>query len=177
MSYPRLTVTVVLTAFLTACGTPVRQGAPAPVVSGDGGAGAEGGRAATAPAGEPVVRAYQPPPQVAIARPQPARAVQVLMRRADDQRRQGDLPAAVTSLERALRIEPRNPGLWNRLAHLRSLQGLHDKVEQFAAKSNALAGADEVLRADNWSLIAGARSARGDQAGAARALQRARVLR
>lgn len=173
MNYPRLWVTTVLVVFLTACGSTVRQGSPAPVVSGN----APGGdRTPVVKGDEPVVRAYQPPQQVAIARPQPARAVQVLIRRADDQKRQGDLPGAVTSLERALRIEPRNATLWNRLAHVRSVQGLHGKVEQFAAKSNALAGSDDVLRADNWSLIAGARSARGDERGASRAREQARVL-
>ena len=158
---------------LTACGGQVRD--PAPVEARGGmqagsGSSAQGG-------GDAVVQPYRPPEQIAIARPQPARAVQVLMRRADDQRRAGDFTAAAASLERGLRIEPRNPQLWNRLAHLRSAQPQFHPVEQFAAKSNALAGNDDLLRADNWQLIATARAARGDQAGAAEARKRAVVTR
>ena len=60
---------------------------------------------------------------------------------------------------------------------MHSEQGQYQKVEQFAAKSNALAGNDDGLRADNWQLIAGARAAQGDRQGAAQALQQARVTR
>jgi len=161
---------VVLALLVGACSGPVRE-TPAPVDSRDG---AAQGSVST---GSAQVRAYQPPEQVALARPQPARAVQVLMRRAEDQRRAGDYAAAAASLERGLRIEPRNARLWNRLAHVRSAQKQYGRVEQFAAKSNALAGADDALRADNWHLIAQSRTARGDRAGAALARREASVLR
>ncbi len=155
---------------LGACAGPLRD-SPAPVDSRDGqvqdtysGSGAQ-------------VRAYQPPQQVALAKPQPARAVQVLMRRAEDQRRAGDYVAAAASLERGLRIEPRNASLWNKLAHVRLAQQQYDRVEQFAAKSNALVGDDRSLLADNWYLIAQSRAARGDHSGAAKARNQARVYR
>lgn len=154
---------------LAACGGPVRDNlAPVesrtPINSTD------------SDSGSAQVRAYRAPDQVAIARPQPARAVQVLMRRAEDQRLAGDYAAAAASLERGLRIEPRNARLWNRLAHVRSAQKQYARVEQFAAKSNTLAGNDTLLQADNWQLIAAARAALGDRDGADKARRRAGVL-
>jgi len=171
MSDLKWLIPLVVALFAAGCSSPVRDRVPAPVEP----------RQQPAPAPTPErgaeVRAYTPPQQVVVARPQPARAVQVLMRRAEDQRQAGDPAAAAASLERALRIEPRNPRLWNRLAHVRLQQQEFARVEQFAAKSNALAGNDEILRADNWQLIADARAARGDRRGAEEARRQARVRR
>jgi len=151
------------------CAGPVREAGPAPVESRVEPGQTGGGTAEVHP--------YRPPEQVALARPQPARAVQVLLRRAADQQRAGDHAAAAASLERAVRIEPRNAQLWNRLAHVYLQQQQFGRVEQFAAKSNALASDDRVLQADNWQLIAAARAARGDRRGAAEARRHASVQR
>ena len=62
------------------------------------------------------IAAYSPPAEPQIARAQPDRAVAVLLRRAEDQQRSGDLDAATVSLERALRITPDDALLWQRLA-------------------------------------------------------------
>jgi predicted Zn-dependent protease len=78
----------------------------------------------------------------------------------------GRLTNAAASLERALRIEPRNPHLWQELARVRLKQGDYAQVESVAARSNSWAGGDHALRAENWRLIAQAREARGDAAGA-----------
>ncbi len=127
--------------------------------------------------GGPQIAAYTPPAQPRIARPAPKRAVQVLMNRADDQRRGGDLDGATVSLERALRISPDDALLWHRLAEVRLAQQRHDLVVQLAAKSNALAdAADRALRGDNWRLIAQARRALGDSSGAREAQRRAAAL-
>ena len=80
---------------------------------------------------------------------------------------------AAATLERALRIEPRNARLWHELARVRLTQGEYEQAETIAARSNAWAGSDGALRADNWRLIAEARAARGDTAGARSALERA----
>lgn len=85
----------------------------------------------------------------------------------------GRLANAAASLERALRIEPRNPRLWQELAKVRLKQGDYAQAESVAARSNSWAGADNRLRADNWRLIAQAREARGDAAGARAALEAA----
>lgn len=85
----------------------------------------------------------------------------------------GRLVHAAASLERALRIEPRNPRLWQELARVRLRQGDYAQAESVAARSNSWAGADNRLRAENWRLIAQAREARGDAAGARAALEAA----
>jgi len=85
----------------------------------------------------------------------------------------GRLANAAASLERALRIEPRNPHLWQELARVRMKQGDYAQVESVAARSNSWAGGDNRLRAENWRLIAQAREARGDAAGARAALEAA----
>jgi hypothetical protein len=97
--------------------------------------------------------------------------VVALLDNARTQHAAGDTQAAVVSVERALRIEPRNALLWNRLARLRLQQKRPGLAAQLAAKSNALAGNDPRLKRDNWSVIAAARRMQGDSAGA-RAAQR-----
>jgi tetratricopeptide (TPR) repeat protein len=123
------------------------------------------------------IAAYTPPAQPQFARPQPKRAVTALMRRADEQRINGDLDGASASLERALRIAPEDAVLWHDLAEVRMAQQQHDRVVQLAAKSNALASpGDAALRSANWRLIAKARRAQGDISGAREADRRAGSL-
>jgi Tfp pilus assembly protein PilF len=81
----------------------------------------------------------------------------------------GRLPNAAASLERALRIEPRNPRLWQELARVRFKQADYAQAESLAQRSNTWGGADNRLRADNWRLIAQSRQARGDADGARKA--------
>lgn len=131
----------------------------------------------TSAGGGAQIAAYTPPAQPRYARPAPKRAVQVLMRRADDQRSGGDLDGATVSLERALRIAPDDALLWHRLAEVRMAQQRPELVVQLAAKSNALAdAADRELRSGNWRLIAQARRALGDSSGAREAERSAAAL-
>jgi cytochrome c-type biogenesis protein CcmH/NrfG len=88
----------------------------------------------------------------------------------------GRLANAAASLERALRIEPRNPRLWQELARVRLKQGEFAQAESTASRSNSWAGSDNGLRAENWRLIAEARTARGDAEGARAALERSKRL-
>ena len=111
------------------------------------------------------VQPLERPTGVAIAKAQPNLAVEVLVRRADDQKRDGNLMGASASLERGLRIAPNEPVLWNRLAAVRFDQKRFSQVEQLAKKSNDLNPSSR-LRADNWDLIANAREALGDKRGA-----------
>jgi len=92
---------------------------------------------------------------------QPNRPVQALVEKADAQSAAGDLAGAGATLERALRIEPRNPHLLNRLARVRLQQGSLDQADSLASKSNALAGGDSALRRDNQEIISAARGAAG----------------
>ncbi len=159
---------------LSACGSPYRVGEPAPVESHGAPVGASRSGDVS---GEPEIRAYRPPQQVAVIRTAPSsRAVRNLIARAAAQQKAGDYGGAQASLERALRIEPRNPRLWNRLAHLYLAQQAYGKAEQFAAKSNTLIRGNDALKMDNWDLIARARQAGGDPSGARRAREQARIL-
>ena len=88
--------------------------------------------------------------------------VRNLTHRAQDQSRAGNYDGAANSLERALRIEPRNSKLWNQLADVRYLQEAWKKAIQLAAKSNTLAGSDKTLRRENWYLMSNAYRALGD---------------
>jgi predicted Zn-dependent protease len=88
----------------------------------------------------------------------------------------GDLAGAVASIERALRIEPRNAYLWNRLAELRMEQGQGKRAAELAAKSTSLAGADTRLKIENYRMIAKIKRNSGDYDGAMRAEYKATNL-
>lgn len=166
----RISLLIVVAVLLQACGS--TNTGPAPVV--------ENGRTISAPArpvepvdqGEAQLTPLRRPPTV-VARAQPNRAVAGLRKNAELQRRSGDYSSAVASLERALRISPRDADLWNRLARVRADQRRFAQVEDLAAKSNALSGGDRALMADNWQLIARARRALGDVKGAQQAIRKA----
>lgn len=83
---------------------------------------------------------------------------------------------AAASLERALRIEPRNASIWHDLAQIRLQQREYQQAETLAQKSNSLAS-DAGVQARNWDLIAFAKRAQGDNNGADEAEARAAVLR
>ena len=99
-----------------------------------------------------------------------------LLDTAEQQANAGDLESAAASLERALRIDSRNPVLWHHLATVRLAQGQASQAEQLAVKSNSLASGNVNQQALNWQLIAQARREQGDTAGANQADQRARAL-
>lgn len=88
--------------------------------------------------------------------------VRDLMKKAQDQRQSGDFDGAANSLERALRIEPRNAQIWSRLAGVRYSQESWKKAIQLAAKSNTLAGQNKTLRRENWYLMSNAHKALGN---------------
>jgi tetratricopeptide (TPR) repeat protein len=118
----------------------------------------------------------------AAAQEQPApvesenKAVIALLDLAHTDNEAGRREAAGASLERALRIEPRNPWLWHELAQLRLTQGQYEQAISMARKSNSFAGQDRRLQALNWRAIGDARVAQGDSAGAEQALKQAAEL-
>lgn len=103
-------------------------------------------------------------------------AVVALLDRADAYHRAGDSGNEAATIERALRIDPRNARLWSRLAAARLAQGQARQAEQLALKSNGLSGGDRRLQAHNWELVAQARWALNDSAGARTAERKAREL-
>jgi tetratricopeptide (TPR) repeat protein len=104
-------------------------------------------------------------------------AASSLLEKAENQRRSGDLDGAASTLERAVRIESRHPLPWNRLAQIRLQQQNYSLAAELASKSNALAGSDSSLKRSNYLIIADAKRASGDVAGARVAQSRAESMR
>jgi len=121
-----------------------------------------GDRVDVAPAPEPVVSANP--------------AIIALLGRARFDTVAGDREAAGVSLERALRIEPRNTWLWHELAKLRLAQGQYVQAISLAHKSISFSGRDRHLQALNWRVIGNARVAQGKPAEAEQAFKLADEL-
>ncbi len=94
------------------------------------------------------------------------RAVVALLDRAQGDSKAGQHEAAGALLERGLRIEPRNPWLWHRLAQARLAQGQYAQAITLARKSNSFSGGKHRVQAENWQVIGKARVAQGDATGA-----------
>ncbi|KAB7623618.1 tetratricopeptide repeat protein [Alkalilimnicola sp. S0819] len=103
-------------------------------------------------------------------------AAQGLAARAEQAVAARDYDSAAARLERAMRIAPDHPVLWQNLAVVRYAEGNYDQAEQLAQKSNTLAGDARALQRQNWRLIEAARRLRGDTRGAEQAAARARAL-
>lgn len=101
--------------------------------------------------------------------------VLALLTSARQQEGSGDLNSASASLERALRIAPREPQVLYRLAQVRLDQGDAGQAEQLARRGLSYASGRPTLQAGLWELVAQARERQGDASGAADARQRARV--
>jgi tetratricopeptide (TPR) repeat protein len=82
---------------------------------------------------------------------------------ANDFSNKGHSEKAAATIERALRIEPKNALLWHHLAAIRMQQQQWQQAIAMARKSNALARNDEQLKSDNWALIAAAYDSLGDK--------------
>lgn len=105
----------------------------------------------------------QPAPQV----PPPARenhlsaATRSLVTQARTQVAHGDLPAASSTLDRALRIEPNNPLLWIELGRLRLAESDAHQAEGCGRKALALASGDRIAQAQAGRLLADALRGQG----------------
>lgn len=88
--------------------------------------------------------------------------------------RTGGYGEAAASLERAIRIQPKNPELWHVLSDVRLKQHQPGLAEDLAKKSNLLAKNNAELIRSNWIIIAESRRLKGDVAGASEALDMAR---
>lgn len=101
--------------------------------------------------------------------------VLALLTTARQQESNGDLNGANASLERAMRIAPREPQVLYRLAQVRLGQGDAAQAEQLAQRGLSYASGRPELQAGLWELVAQAREQQGDSAGAEQARQRAKV--
>jgi Tfp pilus assembly protein PilF len=84
--------------------------------------------------------------------------VLALLNTAKGQEQAGNLSGSAATIERALRVQPRNAVLWNKLAHLRFKQGQYSRAASLARKSNGLAGGNVAVKQSNLDLIARAQS-------------------
>jgi Flp pilus assembly protein TadD len=175
-----------LLAALAGCATEPFKPAPAPTPT----TPSPVGRGPTLPevpvpapgagAGEPVIEAPPPAPlprerpRVAPATLSPAS--KALVTQAQTQRRKGDLPGATVSLERALRIEPRNPLLWIEMGRLRMDQRNYPQAEALGRKALSMSVGDGRTQSSAWTLIADSLRARGKNPQAQEALQKAQEL-
>lgn len=103
-------------------------------------------------------------------------AVLALLNSADAKVGTGQVTAAAADLERALRIEPKNPMLWQELARLRLREGDYLQAANLAARSNSWSAGNRTLQAENWRIIGEARANLGDDVGAREALDQAMKL-
>jgi len=159
---------VLLLLFMQGCSTSPPVPYPPPVVEQGGTLPGEPARPVT-PGG---IQAQPARPTVTTSSP----AVVALLGQAENQANTGNLEAAAASLERAIRIEPRNPLLWYHLATVKLAQQEAAQAEQLAVKSNSLAAGNRMQQSRNWRLIGRARQALGDGTGARAAERRAREL-
>jgi tetratricopeptide (TPR) repeat protein len=133
---------------------------------------------AAAPTPSPTPIPPTPPVVETPVKPAPQESVAIagLLQSARSDSAAGRLTNAAATLERAQRIEPRNPRVWQELARVRLKQGEYAQAENLASRSNSFAGSDNGLRADNWRLIAQARDAQGNADGARQAEETAAKL-
>jgi len=82
-------------------------------------------------------------------------------RQAAKQVSQGRLDLAAATLERGLRVVPKDAMLWSQLAEIKLQQRFYRQAESLAAKSNSLAGSHtELVQKNHWIIEeAGRRSA------------------
>ena len=89
-------------------------------------------------------------------------AVGALALAANQSSKSGNIEAATTTIERAIRIEPRNATLYYKLAVLRLKQSKPRLAEDLAKKAVLLATNDLQLKKHSWLLVARAREIQGD---------------
>ncbi|MBL4904430.1 MAG: hypothetical protein JKY62_17540, partial [Desulfocapsa sp.] len=79
--------------------------------------------------------------------------VQNIQAQATQLSNRGLFAAAAQTLERGLRIAPKNASLWSQLAAVRLQQQQYGQAQSMAQKSNTLAGANAPLIQKNNSII------------------------
>ncbi len=118
-----------------------------------------------------------PPPPMAFAPlenfPPLSPVVGALVVAANKNTAKGQIETATTTIERAIRIEPRNATLFYKLAVLRLKQAKPSLAEDLARKSALLASNDSSLKKHSWLLIAKARDMQKNYQGAKEAKAKA----
>ena len=142
---------------------------------------AASGSASPAPAA-PATAAPAPPPAPPVVPAPTSRqfhlgpAASALVAQAHRQAAAGDPQLAISSLERALKIEPENPLLWIELGEVHEAAGRYEQAGGFGHKALQLAVGDPRAQAASWRLIAESLRARNRNGEAAEAQHRAEEL-
>lgn len=102
-------------------------------------------------------------------------AVRELERAADAARADGDVERAEALLERALRIEGRDPELLQRMAELQLSRGRWEQAESYAMRSWELGPQVGEICRRNWQTMALARERAGEVIAAAQARERVEI--
>ncbi len=105
-----------------------------------------------------------------------APAILALVNEANRSSKAGDLESAVVTIERALRIDSRNPALTYKLAKLRLKQSKPRLAEDLAKKAALLAVNDPQIKKQSWLLISEARRLQKNYYGAKEAKLKADSL-
>jgi tetratricopeptide (TPR) repeat protein len=106
--------------------------------------------AVPAPAPDPVI--VQPPPAVRSAPPVGA-AGSALLRESRAHQSAGRYDQAAAAVERALRIEPRQPLLWLELGRIRLQEGDYAQAESLGRRAYSLSAGDPEIEARAQQLI------------------------
>jgi tetratricopeptide (TPR) repeat protein len=124
----------------------------------------------------------QPQPPEPVPPPPPAQkefvlsaASAALVKQGRSQSIKGEYPAAIATLERALRIEPNNPLVWLELGQTHLSARNATQAESMGRKAVALATGNTNVQSNAWRLIGDALRARGRDVDASEAYQRASI--
>lgn len=134
------------------------------------------GKPVPRPASLPSYRA-QPETRARSAESYSGPAVLALLKQARSALSGGRNDQASAALERALRIEPKNPFVWQALAAVHLNGKRAEQAAATAEKSISLAPGNAYVAAESWRLIAQARALQGDSGGAETAQQKADELK
>ena len=99
-----------------------------------------------------------------------ANATLALLNQSERLRLNGDIPAAISTVERAIRLDPNNAKLWLELGRLQLSAGKEAQAEQLVRKSIALVRDDPGTEQAAWLTLADISEAKGD-------LEQARAIR
>lgn len=123
----------------------------------------------------PPVEEPQPLPPPVIREPTLGAASRALVSQAQAQVASKNYAVAASSIERALRIEPDNPLLWIELGKVRQAEGNYQQAENMGRKAASMAVNAPRTQSSAWTLVAESLRARGKNAEAREAQERADV--
>jgi Tetratricopeptide repeat len=158
-------------ATLSACTAP-NPYEPPPPAQGPATPGGTPVETQPAPTPPPIDEPTQLPPPV-VREPTLGAASRALVGQAQTQLASKNYAVAAASIERALRIEPDNPLLWIELGKVRQAEGNYQQAENMGRKAASMSVNAPKTQSAAWSLIAESLRARGKNAQAREAQERA----